>query len=239
MLIAALTAVPIVVLLYFYPALPERIPVFLNFRGGVEVWAAKSWAAVLRVPAMAIDLQLICLLMKYGTVRSQKTKPESRLTGLGATNTEEYLQFQNRATFLTARLWDWLRCLVAFKMAAASLEVVFMNLERLRFLWTPAWAITWIAAILSIVAAVYYGYRLLMVRREMKAALASADVKAPESADIEKRIDKAHLLGGFLYYNPNDPAPFVDKYAFNFVNKWVYVLLACIVAYPLLVFWPL
>lgn len=233
-LIAFLTVVPILVLIYFYPALPERIPVFLNLRGEVEVWAPKSLAAVLRVPAMAVDLQLICLLMKYGTVKSKMIAPDSR-----SMNAEAWVLHQRRVTFLTTRLWDWLRCLVAFKMAAASVEIIFMSDERMRFLWTPAWAITWLAAILSIIAALYYGFRLLMVKREIKNAGGSVDAETPGSTDLQKQVDKAKVTGGLIYFNPDDPAMFVDKYLFNFGNKWVYLLLASIAVYPLLVFFPL
>lgn len=221
-LVVTFSVAPILILAYLYPALPERIPVFLDLRGEVQVWAAKSIVAVFRVPAMAIDLQLIGLLMKYGTVKSQK-----KLSSLPTANAAEYLQYQRRATLLAAGLWDWLRLLVAFKMAAESLYVIFMNVERLRFLWTPARAITWIAAIFSIVAALYYGYRLWILKREMKGVV---------GLDSVEQVDKTYLLGGLLYFNPDDPAPFVARYAFNFANKWVYALLACLAAYPLLVF---
>jgi len=213
---------PILILAYLYPALPELIPVFLNLRGEVQVWAAKGIVSVFRVPVMAIDLQLICLLMKYGTVKSQK-----KLSRVPPANAAEYLPYQRRATVLAASLWDWLRLLVAFKMAAESLYVIFVNVERLRFLWTPVRAVTWIAAMLSIVAALYYGYRLWMLKRAMKGVV---------GLDSGEQVDKTHLLGGLLYFNRDDPAPFVPKYAFNFANKWVYALLACLVAYPLIVF---
>lgn len=229
-LVVVLTLAPILVLLYFYPGLPDQIPVFLNFRGEAEVWAAKSVASVFRVPAMAIDTQLICLLMKYGTVRSQRISTE--LKGVD----EVYLDHQTRATVLAARLWDWLRCMVAFKMAAASLEVVFMSNEQVRFLWTPAWAVTWLAALLSIAAAGWYGYRLWRLKRQMTASGITWKEINSRALKSSGMFNSGRVLGGFLYYNPNDPAMFVDKHLFNFGNKWVYVLIGCIVAYPLLVF---
>ena len=39
--IAVFTIVPFLVLSYFYPAVPERVPLFLNLRGDVETWAEK------------------------------------------------------------------------------------------------------------------------------------------------------------------------------------------------------
>jgi uncharacterized membrane protein len=221
--IAVFSIAPILILIYFYPRLPERIPVFLNLRGEVEVWTAKSVASVFRLPAMAIDLQAICLLMKYSIVHF---KP-----GLPAEKTEAYLQYQRRTSALGIRLWDWLRCFTAFKMGAESLDIFFLSDERLHFIRTPAWAVTWIAVIVAITGALVYVYRLLVVKREMK--------KEVGNVCIEKQVDRSHLFGGIFYYNPDDSAIFVNKYAVNFANKWVYVLAACAVAYPLLVFLPL
>src|SRR6267378_4080726 len=104
-LVVTLSLAPILVLIYFYPVLPERIPVFLNLHGEVEKWATKSVASVFRVPTMAIDLQLLCLLMKYAVVRSQLSVSDN--------NAEAYWQYQDRMTSLTSGLWDLLRSFVA------------------------------------------------------------------------------------------------------------------------------
>jgi uncharacterized membrane protein len=232
-LLAVLTFAPIGILFYFYPSLPDRIPVFLSLRGEVEVWAAKTIGSVFRVPAMAIDLQLTCFLMKYGTVKSQR---------VGTTEADaKTMNFQTHVVGLTTRLWDWLRCLVAFKMAAASLEVVFMNIDSLRFLWTPAWLLTWMAALLSIVAAIIYSYRLWQTKRTMKRAGIQWKAHRAESANATSDSAsttalRTNLIGGFLYFNPHDPAMFVEKYLLNFGNKWSYAFIASLIAYPILVF---
>jgi hypothetical protein len=199
--VVSLSVLPVLLLIYFYTTLPERIPVFLNLRGEVEVWAGKSLASVFRVPAMAIDLQAICLLMKYGVVQSQAK--------LAAEN-EGHLQYQRNATALGVRLWDWLRSFNAVKMAAESLDILFMGDERLHFLRTPARVVTWVAVILGIAGALFYGYRLMIVKREMK--------EAGGKSKVERRV---------------------NRYMFKFADKRTYALAACLVAYPLLVFWPL
>src|SRR5687768_7145603 len=70
-LIAAFTVVPILALVYFYPSLPERLPEYLNLNGEVLVWGRKGFASVFRLPLMAIDLQALCLLSKYGLWRNR------------------------------------------------------------------------------------------------------------------------------------------------------------------------
>jgi uncharacterized membrane protein len=219
-LIAGLSVAPLFVLTYFYSDLPERIPVFLNFHGDVEVWAAKNIVSVFRVPAMAIDLQCLCLLVKYGVVQS-----------LPADSVGDYRAYQTKSGALYASLWDWLRCLIALKMSAESVDILFMSNERRPSFKTLLWAAPRLAAILSVAAALFYGYCLWRVNRETK--------KAVGRIDAEKQLDTAHLYGGIFYYNRNDPTLFVNKYLLNLANKWLYVLLACVAAYPLLVFSPL
>jgi uncharacterized membrane protein len=221
-LVVSLSLAPIFILVYFYPVLPERMPVFLNLNGDVDQWAVKSLASVFRLPAMAIDLQLLCLLMKYAVVQSKPAGIEK--------NMGEIWNHHKRITVLSAGLWDMLRSFVAVKMSAESLSIFFASNDRFPNLKALLWAIPWIVAILAIVGALIYGYRLLVTKRSMN--------KTAAHSPIKQNIDKAHVFAGFVYYNSEDSAPFVDKYIFNFANKYVYALVACVVAYPLLVFWP-
>ena len=201
--------------------LPERFPVFLNLSGDVAMWAEKSVVSVFRVPLMAVDTQLLCWLMKYGTVKSEPFA-QSDIAN-------ERTELQKRYVRLSAGLWDWFRCLVAFKMGAAALDTIFLSIERFRFLSRPAFIVTGIAALLSIPVALFYGYRLYILKREMREKF--GDVKT------QKPVDARYVYGGVLYFNPADRALFVSRYLFNFANTWSWVFIAGIFAYPLLVFW--
>jgi uncharacterized membrane protein len=217
-LIIALTILPFFVLAYFYSALPERVPLFLNLSGEVVEWSEKSWLSVFRVPLLAVVTQVFCLLVKYGAVESGNAS----LTNVG----DDYARLQEQFVLLNVRLWDWFRLLVAFKLSASSLNTIFLSIERFKVFSSTAFAITFIAALLSIVPALFYCYRLIKVQREMKQRF----------GDIKKPIDMRRVYGRFLYFNPADSALFVSKYIFNFANKWAWVFIACIIAYPLLVF---
>ena len=221
--IGVFSLLPFFVLSYFYPVLPERVPLFMNLNGEVAVWAEKSVLSVFRVPLMAIDTQLVCLLMKYGTVKSETIWPLE--------TAKEQTEYQKQYVSLNIGVWDWFRCLVAFKMSAASLDTIFLSLDQFKFLSRPAFIITALAALLSIAGGVFYGYRLLVLKRKWREKL--GDVK------IQKPIDVRQVYGGVVYFNPSDPTLFVRKYIFIFANKWAYVFIACIIAYPLLVFSPM
>ncbi|HEX6185133.1 MAG TPA: hypothetical protein VFZ44_14700 [Pyrinomonadaceae bacterium] len=214
--VAAVTILPFFALAYFYDALPNRVPLFLNLGGEPVVWTLKSVPSVFRVPLMALDTQLICLLAKYGMLKSEAA-------GGDAEGVRRYLR-------LSARLWDWLRCAAAFKMGASSLDTVLLGMERFRFLSRPVYVFTAAAALLGAAGALYYAYRLLTLRRE--AGGESEGAKAREVPDAR------HVYGGVFYYNPADGSPFVRRYGFNFANVWAWALIVCLALYPLLVFLP-
>ncbi len=207
-LIASLTVVPFIALAYFYPALPERVPVLMKLNGDVSVWAGKSFLTVFRVPLIAVVTQSVCLLMKFGTLQS----------GAGFEQTR-YLE-------VNARLWDWFRWTVAVKLGAASVDTLAISLPQYQFLARPAFVVTMIATGVGVFGAAIYGYRLMVLHKHAK------------RAGYESQVDSAHVHAGIFYFNSSDPAMFSSKYAFNFANKWVWVFVACVVAYPLLVFLP-
>lgn len=221
--IAAFSILPFFILAYFYSILPERVPLFMNLNGEVAMWADKSVLSVVRVPLMALDTQLVCLLMKYGTVKSSPMVPIE--------TANEQTEYQEQYIRLNVGLWDWFRCLVAFKMSASSLDTIFLSLNQYKFLSRPAFAITAIAALLSIVGGLFYVYRLLVLKGKMREK--AGDFR------IQKPIDPRHVYGGILYFNSSDPALFVNKHIFNFANKWAYVFIAALIAYPLLVISPM
>jgi len=216
------TVLPFFVLFYFYPELSQRVPLFMHLNGEVAVWGEKSWLSVFRVPLLAVATQVVCLLMKYGVVQSEAV--------LRVESGDEHVRLHNQYIALNARLWDWLRFLVAIKMSASSLDTLFLSIERFKFLSRPAFLITFIAALFSVPVAVFYAYRIFVVRRKLKEKFGETKIQRP--------VDMARIYGGVLYFNPADSALFINKYGFNFGNKWTWVFVLCIIAYPLLVFMP-
>ena len=221
--VAALTALPFLALAYFYPAIPERVPLFLTLGGEVETWGSKSLLSVFRVPLMALVTQLFCLSMKYGALKSEPAAPFQGADARTAESRERYLG-------LWARLWDCFRCAAAIKMSAASLNTVFLSVGALGFLSRPAYAVTAAAALLSAAGALFYGYRLLAVRRELRGRHGDLNIPKPP--------DGRRVYAGLFYFDPSDPSPFARGHLLNLANGWAWVFVACLLAYPLLVFLP-
>lgn len=221
--IAVLTVTPILILIYLYPALPDRVSVFVNLRGDVVTWAQKSIVSVFRLPAMGIVIQVLCLVMKYGPLQSKVVLPSE--------HRDDYLRYKEEALKVNMRLWDCIRLLVAVKWVGASLDIVFLSFEGLRPLSTAYMVTSLLATAIAIAAALFCGYRLLTIKRRVKEVFGSYP--------SQERVCAAHVYGGLFYYNPLDPSLFVGKYMLNFANKWSYLFIGCIVAYPLLTFLPL
>jgi uncharacterized membrane protein len=220
--VAAFTIIPFLVLAYFYPMLPERVPLFMNLNGEVAVWGEKSWLSVFRVALMATVTQMVCLLMKYSVLQSEVAAPVE--------NSDGHARLYKQSTILSAGLWDWFRCIAALKMSAATFDTIFLSIERFKFLSKLTFAITLIVALLSIPVALFYGYRLFILKRKIKERFGRAKTR--------RTVDVRYVYGGVLYFNPSDAAVFVSKYVFNFANVWAWVFIACVIAYPLLVFLP-
>jgi uncharacterized membrane protein len=172
---------------------------------------------------MAVDTQVVCLLMKYATVSSE-TIASNESSKAPAEYRKQYVR-------LNAGLWDWLRCLVAVKMSAESLDTIFLSIERFKFLARPAFAVTAIAALLSVGGALVYAYRFLVIRRGLREKFGVVKLQRP--------IDARSVYGGVFYFSPSDSAFLVSKYIFNFANKWSWVFIASLIAYPLLVWSPM
>lgn len=220
--IVAFTILPFLMLACFYSLLPERVPQFLTLTGEVETWARKSVLSVFRVPLLAVVMQMACSLMRYGTLQA-RALASLVLASEQAKLQEQYLR-------LNAGLWDWFRLIIAFKMSAESLSTIFLSLERFKSLARPTFIITAAVSLTGGAGALFYLYRLVMVRRDLKGRF--GDDYSQQS------VDRRRVYGGIFYFNPSDPAMFARKYLFNFANKWVWVFIACLISYPLLVFLP-
>jgi uncharacterized membrane protein len=221
--IVVFSFLPLAILIYFYPMLPDRVPEYLHLNGEVAVWGRKDFFSVFRLPLMALDLQILCLITKYGIWQGRLVAPVEADEQLAALREQSF-----RTSF---RLFDLLRAFVAIKLAASSLEVVFYSVERFQFLTTLTRLTSWGASILGVGGALYYSYRLLGFNRTLKRDFAGS--KDPGTT----RQTKSN--SGFFYYNPADPSWFTNTYQPNFGNKWIYIFLGCLLCLPLLMFWPM
>lgn len=227
--LVVLTIAPILVLVYYYPQLPERIPMHWNWKGEPDGWARKSYFAVFSLAAMLVFMQALLLAVKHGVLGVKMTLP--------AEHTEDYLRLKEEALTLTVRFMDWMRLILCVLLGSLTANIAFSAVEHLRPLSRIAAIAVWTASLLMLVAIAVAIYRFYSVDRRLKMEVGRVYV--------QRQKDAAHwYLGGLIYFNREDPALFVEKlvgwgYTFNMGNKWVYLYLAIMLAVPLLLMLPL
>ena len=228
-MVVVLTVAPVLLLIYYYPQLPERIPTHWDWRGLPDRWTHKSYFAVFSLAAMLVYLQGLLLFIKHGLLGVKMTLP--------AEQTEKYLRLKEEMLGLTVRFMDWMRLLLCVLLGAVTANVAFSSVESLRPLSRMVPVAGWASSLLMVVATAYAIYSFYKVDRRLKAAVGRVYV--------QRQADAKHwYLGGLIYCNREDPALFVEKlvgwgYTFNMGNKWVYFYLAVMVAVPLLLILPL
>ena len=227
--IVLLTVAPVLLLVYYYPQLPERIPVHWNWRGEPDEWARKSYFAVFSLAAMLVYMQALLVAIKHGVLGVKMTLP--------AEHTEDYLRLKEAALALTVRFMDWMRLLLCVLLGSLAANIAFSAIEHLHFLSSFVTVVAWASGLLMLVAVAFSVYRFYGIDRRLKAEVGRVYV--------QRQRDAAHwYLGGLIYFNREDPALWVEKlvgwgYTCNMGNKWVYLYLLVMIGVPLLLFLPL
>lgn len=202
-------AIPFILLPYFYPGMPETIPVHWDLRGQANGWARKSLSAVLVLPTMSAYLQGMFLLLKHGIVESKMTLPAER--------SKEYLHYKEESLRITLAMMDWMSLMCAMLLTTLATTMILSGSEYQPFLQAYAFKLVFAVTSSILLYLAYYLYRIRVVNKRMKAATGRVYV--------QRDTDAARWYGGGLvYYNPEDPAVFVEKrvgfgYTINFGNR--------------------
>lgn len=227
--VALLTVMPILLLVYYYPQLPERIPTHWNWKGEPDAWARKSYYSVFSVAAIMVYMQGLMLFIKHGLLGVKMTLP--------AEQTEEYLRLKEASLGVTVRLLDWMRLLLCVLLGGLTSNIALGEVAHLRPLSRLVVVAVWISGVLMVAAVIFAVYRFYMIDRQLKTEVGRVYV--------QRQKDAAHwYLGGLIYFNREDPAVWVEKlvgwgYTFNLGNKWVYLYAAVMIGVPLLLMLPL
>ena len=228
-IILLLTVIPSLFLIYYYPQLPEKIPVHWDWRGRPDEWARKSFGTVFFLSLILVYMQGLFLLVKHGLLTVKMTLP--------AEHAEEYLRGKEEFLGTTMKLMDWVRVLTVMMMSSLLLNIVFSSVEHLRHLTIIVAITDSLSTLLLVAVSCYFVVRLIRIDRRLKRTVGRVYVQCGR--------DAAHwYAGGLFYYNPDDPSVFVEKlvgfgYTFNMANRRVYLYLAYAILLPLIMSWGL
>lgn len=227
LLVVVLTITPFVILTYYYPAIPERVPVHWGFGGVPDRWARKTISTVFFLPILATYLQAWFLLLKFDIVHAKMTLP--------ADQAEIYLVAKEKLIVASSRMLDWMRGFLSGLLSLVSMFVLLTSIEPLRH-WMPiANLLVWPFLGLTFIGAIYYIYRFMAINNALEAATGNSNVQRETEAE-------KWSSGGLFYYNPDDPALIVEKrdglgFTYNFAGKGIRLRLAFLALVPLIVVW--
>lgn len=221
------TLLPLVLLAYFYPQLPDPVPVHWNAAGAADAWAAKSATTIFFLPALGIYLQVVFLVLKHDLAAAKMTLP--------AEHTAEYLRGKNLFLRANVRTVDWARVSIVLLFLCISMLMVTSGVQEWR-----AWQPVVIGALWVAVALMVGGifYQIWQASR--------ANVGLQESIGdwyAQRPADEARWQGGGLNYNnPDDPALMVEKligvgYTYNTAHPAFRTRLALLAGAGLFVVW--
>lgn len=227
--VVLLTLATFAVLAYFYPRLPERLPVHWNAAGEADGWSPKGLPSVFFLPALGVYLQVLFFVLKRDLVQAKMTLP--------ATNTEEYLRGKEKFLAANMHLIDHARAVIAALFFAIALLAVFSSVPEFRRYEKFAHVAILSSAGVLLAGMGYFLWRMVTVNRGLDELTGEEYVQRPDEEEHWRH-------GGLTYYNPEDPALVVEKltgvgYTLNMGNPAVWYRLALMLGIPLFVFWAL
>ncbi|GHI00811.1 DUF1648 domain-containing protein [Neobacillus kokaensis] len=188
-----------------YQQIPDRFPMQYNFSGEVTNWAAKSYRSVLLMPIMQIYLTLLFLFIN---IIISKAKQQ-----VSAANPEESL----RQNIIFRRRWSLFTILMGTGLIAVfvvpQLSMIYPINHQLQ-LYIP----------LVYVVAVCAGSIILSITTGQGGSRVSRKV-AGENGKVIDRDDDHYWKLGMFYFNPKDPAIFLEKrFGIGWTNNWAHPL---------------
>ena len=200
-----------VLLVHYYPRLPERMPVHWGPSGVPDAWAGKSFATVFFLPALGVYLYVFFLVLKRDITHAKMTLP--------AAHTEEFLRGKESYLSANLRLVDWTRTSVAllfFDISLLMLTTTVGELSRYQSLVNVA---LWVIVAVMIAGIAYFIRLMKRINDHLRRVAGEWYVQRP--------ADERHWRhGGLTYYNPEDPALVVEKlvgygYTLNMAHRGV------------------
>lgn len=197
-----------------YPGLPAKIPMQFDFSGQVQIYAAKSWKAVLAVPGTQALLALIFIGVLFSIAGSRVViDPQQQ---------EESLRRGN--VFRVA--WG------VFLLIGGLLFLFLFLLLQLTILGMFD---TRMASVLSLALPVVFLAGAMVLSFKVGQGGSRLKSRAPQSTVVSVRDDDRYWKLGSFYYNPDDPAVFVEKrfgvgWTCNMARPATYLLMLALAA---------
>jgi uncharacterized membrane protein len=213
--VIVLVIAPFAVLIFYYPSLPDVVPIHWNAAGEADGWAKKDFSSVFFLPILATFLQIFWIILKQDIIKARFRVP--------AELAEKILSLKEISLQANVGMVDWCRLVCGILLGTVALLV-------LSTIAPPPVAatlniFTWVSLAILLSGMAFYLYRMILVNREIKAL--TGQITFQTAAEMEGWTD------GLFYYNPQDAAFMIEKpggvgYTMNFAHKRALLYLALI-----------
>ncbi|MDQ3712685.1 MAG: DUF1648 domain-containing protein [Acidobacteriota bacterium] len=214
--VLVLTIVPLAILTFYYPSLPDVVPIHWNAAGEADGWAKKNFSSVFFLPVLAAFLQFFWIILKQDIIKARFRVP--------AEQAEKILSLKEISLQANVGMVDWCRLVCGVLLGTVALLVLSAIAPS-----SVAAALNisvWTILIVMLSGMAFYLYRMILVNREIKALTGQITFQTADEME--------GWTNGLFYYNPQDAAFMVEKpggvgYTINFAHKRAFFYLALVV----------
>lgn len=200
-----ISIVTIVITLVNYQQIPARFPMQYNFSGEVTNWGTKSYRSVMLMPIIQIYLTLLFLFIN---VIISKAKQQ-----VSAENPEESLKHN----IIFRRRWS------LFTLLMGTGLIAMLTLPQLALIYPINTQLQLYVPIIYVIL-VCAGSIILSVTTGQGGSRIGKKA-AMENGKVIDRDDDRYWKLGVFYFNPKDPAIFLEKrFGVGWTNNWAHPL---------------
>ncbi len=215
--VITLAIAPFAVLMFYYPSLPDVVPIHWNAAGEADGWAKKDLPSVFFLPVLAAFLQIFLIILKQDIIKARFRVP--------AEQAEKILSLKEISLQANVGMVDW--CRLACGVLLGTVALLVLSTIAPPSVAAALNIFTWVSLVLMLSGMTFFLYRMILVNREIK--VLTGQVTFQTAAEMEGWTD------GLFYYNPQDAAFMVEKpggvgYTINFAHKRAFLYLALIVS---------
>ena len=212
--IVLLVIAPFAILAFYYPQLPDVVPIHWNISGEADGFAKKSFSSIFFLPVLTAIMQIYLIILKQDIIQARFRVP--------AEQAEKILSLKEISLLANVGMMDWCRLSCGVLLGIVALLVLSPIIPVAAALNI----FVWLSLVIMLSGMAYYFYRMRLVNGEIKSLI--GQITFQTDVEMEGWTD------GLFYYNPNDAAFMVEKpggmgYTMNFAHKRILLYLALVI----------
>ncbi|MFL2106101.1 DUF1648 domain-containing protein [Desemzia sp. FAM 23991] len=187
--------ITVVVTLFFYRSIPNEFPVHWNSQNVPDRIVEKTYLSVLMVPAIQLLMIPVMAFSNYSFIKS-KQKLLSNYPQLTSKQSKQY-----------RKAWS-----VYFLIVSVALQLLFTLINFYALFIADDSSFEWVSIVIGIFIVGIIGYSLFLTWKYGQGGEKLVYSQIKENSDEFTEVDEEkYWKWGVFYYNPEDPAVFVEK----------------------------